>query len=222
MSVIDSGTLGAGKAFRDQLRVFGTDQVSFGKIAKRGVDIFVSAVVLIILLPVFLVIAIWIKFGSKGPVFFQQHRHGLHGKPFKMFKFRTMHAGESEFVQCQTEDSRVTKTGRFLRRTSLDELPQLANVLLGDMSLVGPRPHAVEHDRQLIQSVPHFMMRYSAKPGITGLAQVKGLRGLIDSQKAIEDRLAADLEYASKISLTLDVLILLRTVPVVLSTINAH
>ena len=190
--------------------------------SKRAMDVIFAAVALLVTWPVFLVICILIKADSEGPVFYRQKRHGLYGATFEIIKFRTMLVNQENFIQCKNDDPRVTLLGKFLRKTSLDELPQLLNVLRGQMSLVGPRPHAVQHDQQLAEFVPHIMSRYVVKPGITGLAQVLGFRGPTDTAIAIQNRLAADLRYVETCSVWLDLKIMLLTVPVVLSESNAH
>lgn len=188
---------------------------------KRVIDLVGGGAAIICLLPLFLVVALLIKLGSRGPIFYRQTRHGLLGSTFEILKFRTMFADECAFAQCQKDDPRITRIGKFLRKTSIDELPQLINVLLGDMSLVGPRPHAVVHDHQLAVLTPRIMERYAVKPGLTGLAQIKGLRGPTASKRAVEDRLSADLHYVEKNSVWLDLKIMFLTVPVVLSAVNA-
>ncbi|NND80862.1 MAG: undecaprenyl-phosphate glucose phosphotransferase [Gammaproteobacteria bacterium] len=179
---------------------------------------------LIVSLPLFLVIAAAIKLDSKGPVFFGQKRYGAAGKEFRMWKFRTMTfaSGAAEFKQAQENDPRVTRVGKWLRRFSIDELPQLINVVLGDMSLVGPRPHASEHNEEQRRVINGYMLRHRMKPGITGLAQVSGFRGATPSLKEMGMRTLLDLEYIRSWSLMLDFRILAKTVLVVLSTKNAY
>ena len=162
-----------------------------------------------------------------GPVWFRQSRIGQDGKPFTMWKLRTMRHAPAEAALCQATraDPRVTRTGAWLRRTSLDELPQLVNVLRGHMSLVGPRPHApgTRAAGFLFEDVtPRYAERHRVKPGITGLAQVRGWRGETDTEQKLLGRLASDLEYIETWSLRLDVLILLRTIPVVARMLNAY
>ena len=128
----------------------------------------------------------------------------------------------AKFSQCVSDDARVTKIGRLLRNTSIDELPQLWNILKGDMSIVGPRPHAVDHDIQFAQVLPRYFERYSVKPGLTGLAQIRGMRGPTPTLKSMSDRLSADIEYAHRKSVLLDLKIILQTVPLVISAHNAH
>ena len=189
---------------------------------KRVMDVIFACVALLATWPFLVVICVLVWADSKGSVFYRQKRHGLNGAIFEIIKFRTMHVNQENFVQCKNDDQRLTRIGKFLRMTSLDELPQLLNVLRGQMSLVGPRPHAVEHDRQITEVLPHIMARYAVKPGITGLAQVLGFRGSTDTATAIQNRLSADLRYVETCSLWLDLKIMLMTVPVVLSGVNAH
>lgn len=189
----------------------------------RAIDIIISLTALIALLPLFFVVVVLIKRESSGPVFYRQTRNGLNSKTFSILKFRSMQdQKESTFAQCVADDSRVTKFGRTLRKTSIDELPQLWNILIGDMSIVGPRPHAVEHDVQFAKVLPRYFERYSVKPGLTGLAQVRGLRGPTPTLKSMADRLAADIEYSKRKSVMLDLQIILQTLPLVISAHNAH
>jgi len=184
-------------------------------LAKRGFDIISSAAVLIMFLPLLLAVAVWIKLDSRGSVFFMQQRAGLGGRPFRIFKFRTMvnrAADEidqhSEQVVSEGVDPRITRAGRFIRATSLDELPQLINILQGDMSVVGPRPVLME---QLEVVPPGYMKRFSVRPGLTGLAQVRGRRSL-----GWLKQLAFDAEYVEKRSFFYDLGIILSTIKVVL------
>lgn len=181
---------------------------------KRVEDIFLATLILLFLLPFMLVIALGIKFSSPGPVIFSQRRYGLDGKEFKVYKFRTMRVCEDgpEVAQATQNDRRVTSFGKFLRRTSLDELPQFINVLQGTMSVVGPRPHAVAHNEFYRSRIPGYMLRHKVRPGITGLAQINGLRGETDTLEKMEKRLEYDLEYLSKWSLWLDLKISFRTI----------
>lgn len=180
---------------------------------KRAFDIVVAALVLILHAPLlgFAALAIWVETG--GPVLFRQQRTGLGGKPFMILKLRTMTTADngSSVQQATKGDARVTRVGAILRKLSIDELPQLVNVLVGDMSLVGPRPHALAHDLEFAARVPVYQQRFAVRPGITGLAQVRGLRGEINSQAQLLERTAADLEYAERASLWLDLQIIART-----------
>ena len=196
---------------------------AFYSATKRLLDLTLSAMLIILLSPAMLYIAYLIKKQDGGPVFYRQERHGLDGKTFSIFKFRSMTvaASTNQFVQCRQGDSRVTELGRILRKTSLDELPQLFNVFGGTMSLVGPRPHAVTHDFEFCGVLDHYAQRYSVTPGMTGLAQVRGKRGETKDLGAMAARLALDLEYVERASLWLDVSILLGTFAVVLKGDNA-
>ena len=161
-----------------------------------------------------LVIATIIKFTSRGPVLFKQDRYGLDGKKIKVWKFRSMTVTENadNVVQATKNDMRITPFGAFLRRTSLDELPQFFNALKGDMSVVGPRPHAVSHNEEYRKQVDYYMLRHKVKPGITGWAQVNGWRGETDTVDKMEMRIKYDLEYIRNWSLWLDFKIVLFTV----------
>ncbi|WP_439519112.1 undecaprenyl-phosphate glucose phosphotransferase [Hydrogenophaga sp.] len=178
-------------------------------------DAVLASLILLLISPLLLVIALAIKLDSPGPVFFRQARMGWSGKVFHIWKFRSMfvHQPEAGVVkQAQRNDPRVTRVGAFLRKTSLDELPQVFNVLRGEMSLVGPRPHAVQHDKEYSQGIDTYFARHNIKPGITGLAQVRGLRGETIEIDRMQQRIEADIEYINNWSLWLDLTILLRTV----------
>ena len=187
---------------------------------KSMMDVFFATALLVVLAPLMVAIAAAIKMTSKGPVFFKQQRHGWDGEPFEVWKFRSMVVHEVEgnvVVQATTDDARVTSVGRFIRRSSLDELPQLFNVLSGRMSLVGPRPHAVAHNVLYSKLIMAYTARHRVKPGITGLAQVRGHRGETDSVEKMQQRVHLDLEYINNWSLRLDLMILLRTPVALLS-----
>jgi Undecaprenyl-phosphate glucose phosphotransferase len=192
--------------------------------AKRCVDVLLAGIVLIALLPLLAIVAIAIKFDSRGPVLFKQQRCGFNGRRFQIRKFRTMSVMEegSSVVQAQLADKRVTRIGRWLRRTSIDELPQLFNVLDGSMSLVGPRPHAVAHDSQFDKVVRNYAFRRRMKPGLTGWAQVNGCRGPTPTAASIERRIDHDLWYIDNWSLKLDLAILLQTPLEVIRGRNAY
>ena len=195
---------------------------NFGLVSKRAFDIMFSSVALIFVAPLIVLAAIAIKFDSPGPIFYRQKRYGLNGKIFTIWKLRSMSSALSAaFVQCTANDARVTKIGNLLRRFSIDELPQLMNVLLGDMSIVGPRPHPLNLDQVFSAKIPGYMSRYKVRPGLTGLAQVQGLRGPTPTTEIMGQRVAADLEYAGKASLAYDLLIIMRTFPVLLTSKNA-
>lgn len=184
---------------------------------KRGFDILGAAVGLLILLPVFLAVALMIKATSRGPVFFRQNRTGLGNTTFQILKFRSMYVDlcdESGVTQTVAGDARITPVGRFLRQSNLDELPQLLNVLRGDMSLVGPRPHVpgmLAAGQPYEQLVSGYERRHMMRPGITGLAQVHGLRGPTTEPEPAVQRIQRDLEYIRDFSILLDIKIILRT-----------
>ncbi|MDX2307531.1 MAG: undecaprenyl-phosphate glucose phosphotransferase [Hyphomicrobium sp.] len=190
---------------------------------KRAEDLIVGGILMLAALPLFPLIALAIKVDSRGPVLFRQTRAGLNQRPIEVLKFRTMRTSDDPDVsQAQPGDERVTFVGRFLRRTSLDELPQLWNVLKGDMSLVGPRPHAVAHDIAFGRMVESYDYRHQVKPGLTGLAQVTGLRGPTPTADSVEARVNADIAYIRNWSLWLDLKIILQTVATVIRGENAH
>jgi len=184
---------------------------------KRIVDILVSLPLILICLSLLPVVAIMVKYKSVGPIFYTQHRYGLQKKKFKIYKIRTLHQHlcDDGSYQVTHKDPRVTKVGKWLRRFSIDELPQLYNVLIGDMSLIGPRPHAVNMDDYYRDFIAGYDNRYNVKPGITGLAQVKGCRGETKLIQDMEKRISYDLEYINSRSFWVDMLILLKTFRVV-------
>ncbi|WP_028324519.1 undecaprenyl-phosphate glucose phosphotransferase [Desulfatirhabdium butyrativorans] len=188
--------------------------IGFNGLIKRFFDIVFSLLALILLSPLFLVIAIVIHFTSDGPVIFRQWRYGLNGQPIQVYKFRTMTVCEDGYFFCQAQkhDARITKFGAFLRNNSLDELPQLFNVLQGSMSLIGPRPHPAAMNEQYRKLLPGYMLRHKVKPGITGLAQLHGYRGETDTIHKIRKRLEYDLEYIRTWSLWNDIVILVQTI----------
>jgi putative colanic acid biosynthesis UDP-glucose lipid carrier transferase len=194
-----------------------------GGAAKRAFDVVVAASALLFLTPLFLLVSLLIRLDSPGPALFRQKRTGFRGRMFKVFKFRTMSRMENgpDIAQAQRDDHRVTRLGRFLRRTSIDELPQLLNVLRGDMSLIGPRPHALAHDEKFYRTSAIYPKRFTARPGLTGLAQVSGQRGLAETDERINARLQKDLDYIENWSFGGDIAILWRTVLVVLHDPNA-
>jgi len=182
--------------------------------AKSLFDVIVAGIMLVLLFPLMLLVALAVKLTSPGPVFYWQYRHGWDGSVFQIYKFRTMvvHKEKAGFVsQATKNDARVTRVGRWLRRTSIDELPQLMNVLNGTMSLVGPRPHAVAHNRGYAQEIKSYMLRHRIKPGITGLAQINGRRGETETLDKMRSRVEYDLAYINDWSLWRDFIILLRT-----------
>ncbi|MCF6295146.1 MAG: undecaprenyl-phosphate glucose phosphotransferase [Flavobacteriaceae bacterium] len=180
---------------------------------KRMFDILFSSAVIIFLLSWLTpIIAIFIKLESKGPVFFKQSRNGFNYEEFDCFKFRSMTPNKNAHLhQATREDQRITKVGKFLRKTSLDELPQFYNVLFGDMSIVGPRPHMVSHTNMYAKRIDKFMVRHFVKPGITGLAQISGFRGEIETDKDIIGRVKYDIFYIENWSLLLDLKIIFQT-----------
>jgi putative colanic acid biosysnthesis UDP-glucose lipid carrier transferase len=182
-------------------------------VAKRALDLALTVPLLLLLAPVLAVLAVLVRIDSRGPVLFCQSRNGICGKSFAILKFRTMTVQENGgcIVQARENDPRVTRVGRWLRRYSLDELPQLFNVLKGDMSLVGPRPHARAHDAYYAGLIRDYRHRYSVKPGMTGWAQVHGSRGPTPVLETMERRIDLDLWYARHASFALDLEILLRT-----------
>ena len=193
-------------------------------ILKRIFDLALALPLLVLCAPLFAVLAAIVRLDAGGPVFFRQTRLGQGGKPFDIFKFRTMTVMENgdTIVQAKENDARVTRSGKWLRATSLDELPQLLNVVAGDMSLVGPRPHARAHDLHYAGLIAGYTLRQDVKPGITGWAQVNGYRGETPTVGTMRSRVDLDVFYARNASLTLDLLILARTPLAVLSARNAH
>ena len=192
--------------------------------SKRLFDIAFAGLALLLLCPVLLAVALWVRLDSPGPVFFRQQRVGQGGRPFSIYKFRTMHTG-AEAVGPQItvgQDARITRAGTWLRRSKLDELPQFLNVLRGEMSVVGPRPHAIEHDRLYQKVVDGYIHRYRIKPGITGWAQVNGYRGETDRLEKMQKRVEYDLYYLRNWSFALDMRIVLATVAKGLVNANAY
>jgi Undecaprenyl-phosphate glucose phosphotransferase len=195
---------------------------------KRVEDMLFSCLALLLLSPVMLLVALAIKLDSPGPVLFRQKRYGYNNRLIKVCKFRSMHQHQADATaeqQTTRGDARVTRVGRFIRKTSLDELPQLFNVVAGSMSMVGPRPHATATKAAGIlfeQAVKEYTSRHRVKPGITGLAQINGYRGETDTVEKIEKRVEFDLEYIENWSVWFDIYILLRTVPAVLFTREAY
>lgn len=194
-----------------------TPLTGVSKLAKAIEDRVLAFLILLLASPVLIAIAIAIKVESAGPVFFRQQRTGWNGKTFPIWKFRSMRAEKptvenEELKQAEKNDPRITKVGKFIRRTSLDELPQLLNVLSGDMSLVGPRPHAVQHDEVYAQRITDYYVRNNIKPGMTGLAQVRGYRGETKNIDQMMKRIESDIEYINNWSVGMDLSIILRTV----------
>jgi Undecaprenyl-phosphate glucose phosphotransferase len=207
------------------VEVMGRPLAGWGVIRKAALDYGLGLVLTILLLPVMLLIAIAIKLDSRGPVLFRQERFGFVNRVFPIYKFRTMRHEATcakETVQATRNDPRVTRVGRILRRTSLDELPQLFNVLNGTMSLVGPRPHAVDHNEAYSQMIRGYFARHRVKPGMTGWAQVNGLRGETKSVADMEARVTLDIHYAENWSLLFDLKILAMTAVICLTGGNAY
>ena len=191
---------------------------------KRAFDIVGAALALLLLLPAYLAIAIAIAVETPGPILFRQRRTGLNGRVFTILKFRSMSVAEDgdSIAHATRGDARVTRIGALIRATSLDELPQLLNVLRGDMALVGPRPHAVAHDLHYGALLPRYGERFSVRPGLTGLAQVQGLRGEIHDLSCMASRVEADVDYAARWSFRDDFIIIWRTLPLLLRQHNAY
>lgn len=191
---------------------------------KRIFDIAVALVALTALLWAFVIIGSAVALTSRGPIFFRQRRTGLNGQIFTIYKFRTMTVVEDGDVitHASKGDARVTRVGSVLRKTSLDELPQFINILKGDMSFVGPRPHALAHDRHYGALIPRYTDRFGVRPGLTGLAQVRGLRGEIHRLDCMAQRIDADAQYAACWSFRRDLIIIMRTVPMILNRVNAY
>ncbi|MFK7854289.1 MAG: exopolysaccharide biosynthesis polyprenyl glycosylphosphotransferase [Granulosicoccus sp.] len=184
-----------------------------GQFVKRTEDLILGSFALLLFLPLMLIIALAVRIDSSGPVLFKQIRTGLNRKPITVYKFRSMkHTKNQQFRQAVESDSRVTRVGAFIRRTSLDELPQLINVLNGSMSLVGPRPHPLKLDDEFKYVIRSLPSRYRMKPGITGLAQIMGFRGETRDNKSMIARINLDRKYMRNWSLAKDISILVRTV----------
>lgn len=191
---------------------------------KRLCDIFAAFLLLVFFAPVLLLTALLIKLESPGPALFRQTRGGLNGRPFTIYKLRSMRCEENgpNVVQAQRGDDRITRIGKLIRMASVDELPQLLNVLKGDMSLVGPRPHAQAHDDYYGALIPSYSQRFQARPGLTGLAQIRGLRGATGDVDEMSQRVEADLDYIDNWTLLSDMRIMLLTVPHLLLAENAY
>lgn len=189
----------------------------------RVFDLIFSLSALLLLAPLLMFIAIAVKLTSRGPIFFKQRRYGKNQKVFTIYKFRTMayDIGANDFEQCVENDQRITNIGRILRMLSLDELTQLFNVLIGDMSIVGPRPHALAMDDEYLKTIQNYDIRFKAKPGITGLAQIRGYRGPTDTHEKIIGRLEADIEYIAQKSILKDIRIIFLTIPALLNSANS-
>lgn len=196
----------------------------WGGFFKMLEDRILGTLILVAISPLMMLVAIGVKLQGRGPILFAQQRHGFNNEVFKIYKFRTMTVAEDGDVvtQATRQDSRITPLGAFLRRYSLDELPQLFNVVKGDMSLVGPRPHALAHNHQYARTVENYSGRHKVKPGITGWAQVNGYRGETSENEMMEDRVRYDLDYIDNWSLFFDLKVLLMTFMAVLFPKNAY
>lgn len=199
------------------------DQINHGKaIAKRVQDLVVGSIALFMAAPIMLMVALAVKLDSHGPVFFRQRRHGFNNEEIVVWKFRSMRTETTDAKaarQISADDDRVTRVGRFIRKTSLDELPQLLNVLAGEMSLVGPRPHAIGMKTGEVESsrlVSEYAHRHRMKPGMTGWAAINGSRGAVDTPELVRNRVALDVEYIERQSFWLDLYIMFMTVPCLL------
>jgi putative colanic acid biosynthesis UDP-glucose lipid carrier transferase len=199
--------------YSEEINTFSLDN-SLHEKGKRVFDVLFSLMIIIGILSWLIpVLAIIIRLDSKGSLFFTQKRNGLYNKEFSCFKFRSMGINEfSDVDQASKHDERITKVGKFIRKTSIDELPQFFNVLFGNMSVVGPRPHMVKHTNMYAERIDRFMERHLIKPGITGLAQTKGFRGEIETDKDIINRVRYDIFYIEKWSFLLDLKIIFNTV----------
>jgi Undecaprenyl-phosphate glucose phosphotransferase len=203
----------------------GTRVEGHARIAKAVEDRLLALVILLLLAPLMVLIAIGVKLSSPGPVLYRQKRNGLGGKEIDVWKFRSMRMHVEpggQVTQATANDPRVTRFGRFLRASSLDELPQFINVLQGQMSIVGPRPHAVAHNHYFRERLDGYMQRYGVKPGLTGLAQISGFRGETDTIEKMARRVECDIEYIKSWSIWLDLKIILRTPRVLLKRTNAY
>lgn len=191
---------------------------------KRASDIVLATAILTLLSPLMILIALGVKLSSPGPALFKQRRYGLNGEEIKVYKFRSMTVCEDGdcITQATKDDQRITKLGAFLRKTSLDELPQFVNVLLGDMSIVGPRPHAVAHNEMYRKYIKGYMLRHKVRPGITGWAQVHGLRGETETIDKMKARIDYDLDYLRNWSLSLDLWVILKTAFVIFNHKSAY
>jgi len=198
--------------------------VGVNNLIKRISDVLLTLAILLLIAPLMLLIAIGVKLSSSGPVLFKQRRYGLDGKDIVVYKFRSMTVMEDdgEINQATRNDPRITPFGSFLRKTSLDELPQFINVLQGRMSIVGPRPHAISHNEMYRSLIKGYMIRHKVKPGITGWAQVNGFRGETETLEKMQARIDYDLDYLRNWSLFLDLLIIFKTINVVIKDKNAY
>ncbi|ARU32520.1 undecaprenyl-phosphate glucose phosphotransferase [Sulfuriferula sp. AH1] len=206
------------------ISVFESPLVGINAVHKRIFDLVVSGTILLMIAPIMVIIAALVKLTSKGPVFFKQRRYGMDGEEIWVYKFRSMSVCEDgdKVTQATKNDARVTRLGAILRKTSLDELPQLINVLQGSMSIVGPRPHAVAHNEHYRKLIQGYMWRHKVKPGITGWAQVNGYRGETDTIDKMEGRVLHDISYLKNWSIWLDITIMLKTIKLVFKDSQAY
>ncbi len=224
LGVLNQSTAQIGSVPMINLRQGGAARDHHMAMAKGVEDVLVALLGLVVLWPVLLVAALAVKATSPGPVFFKQKRHGLHGREFHVLKFRSMvvHQAKPGVAQATQNDARVTPVGKFLRRTSIDELPQIFNVLRGDMAIVGPRPHAAQHNDHYQELIQRYMQRHYVKPGITGWAQVNGFRGETPDLRTMKKRVQYDLDYIRRWSLWLDIKIIVLTAFRVLNQKTAY
>ncbi len=195
------------------IEINGTAMTTSNLVLKRIEDIILSLLIVILISPIVIIVSLIIKLTSKGPILYKQERHGWNGKTIKVYKFRSMYYEKNEiFKQATKDDSRITPIGHFIRRTSIDEFPQFLNVLQGRMSIVGPRPHAVSMNEDYKDKVNNYMQRHKVKPGITGWAQVNGLRGETDTIEKMEKRIEFDLYYIQNWSILFDLRIIFMTI----------
>ena len=195
------------------IEINGTPMSSTSHVIKRIEDIVLSLLIAILISPIVILVAILIKLTSKGPIVYKQYRHGWNGKTIKIYKFRSMYFDDKDnFIQATKNDSRITPIGRFIRRTSIDEFPQFLNVLQGRMSIVGPRPHPISMNEDYKDKIDNYMQRHKVKPGVTGWAQVNGLRGETETMEKMEKRIEYDLFYIQNWSIWFDLKIILLTI----------
>ena len=223
----DQGEMERGRRAADRRRYSARDPSAYAVAThpfKRLLDVMIAGFSLLLFLPLLLMVMLMIRLESPGQAIFRQRRTGYLGKVFTIYKFRTMTVTEDcdKVRQATKNDTRVTAIGALLRKLSIDELPQLWNVLKGDMSIVGPRPHALAHDEYYGALIPTYAARFRAKPGLTGYAQVNGFRGEIRDTRGMSDRVAADNSYIEEWSPALDLAILVRTIPLIFADPRAY
>jgi len=206
------------------MRILQSPLSHLSRAVKRAFDVVTAVAALILLSPLLIVVSLAIKLDSRGPVLFRQTRHGYNNEPIRVLKFRSMTVMEDggNFTPVTRHDPRVTRLGRFLRRTNIDELPQLFNVLVGDMSIVGPRPHATAQNESFAKLISSFSRRHNVKPGITGWAQVNGFRGDTDTLEKMQRRVEHDLYYIDHWSFLFDLRIIILTAVSRVAYLNAY